>query len=121
PTCFAASAAATIVSARADAAARTSPRAKTSARMIRLRISANHSKRAQRGLRPLLGGAIFPARFVSHGLPCYAQRAFRRLQHARRPEPSPHPALLQGGRARRPRSVGGRDRRAPARCLAGAR
>src|SRR4029077_13040547 len=40
--------------------------------MIRLRISANHSKRAQRGLRPVVVGAI---RFVSHGLPCYPQRA----------------------------------------------
>src|ERR1700681_3824721 len=58
PTCFAASAAAMIVSARADVAARASPRAKTSARMVLLRIGGDHSKRAQRGLRSLLVGAI---------------------------------------------------------------
>ena len=31
-------------------------------------------------------------------------------EHARRPETPHHPALLQGGRARRSRSIGGRDR-----------
>src|SRR5580698_5794468 len=70
PTCLGASAAAMTVCAWAEAAARTRTKAKTSARMVCLRNSEDHSKPARRGLR-----RHAPA-FVSHGVPCYPQHAF---------------------------------------------